>query len=595
MFRISFSERIILHGVLIAGAIIFSFPFCWLLLTSVKPRREMASEHVKLWPKIPRPRIQSPYIDPDEYQEPERPEGVPEKVWAAAKPMIAKRLGELLDSWRPQTIGPDENPAPAATPSDNFRHEMIEGLFDSLRARASDEARGKALAVEKELRAARAKGEPLPGDNVLVKELSEQAIREGAAALLRDANRLADETMRRQAFDNCYRRLALGQARIRTKDYVFHRLYTGKEWKVMEGPATLIARYERTTPVQEARIDFKPGQDAVAFELVSTTGSLLANNVDRVYIGYRPDDTWADVQYEVIRDGQIYRTHEKQVLAGVDPLEVELRWKRSEDPMQKRAYYLLEAAGPAPQGSPSFAVRMRIEKTSAIGAWYAKITQNYRSAFREVNFPRYIATSFALSILNIILAIFSCTLVAYAFARLEWPGRDLCFGILLATMMIPGQVTMIPSFLVNKWLGWYNTLLPLWVGSAFGSAFFIFLLRQFFKNIPKDLEDAARIDGCGFLRIYWHVMLPLVKPTIATIAIFTFMGVWNNFMGPLIYLNDERLFPLALGLFKFNIISGTDVGLMMAGSFIMTMPIIILFFFVQRYFIQGVSLTGIKG
>jgi multiple sugar transport system permease protein len=146
-----------------------------------------------------------------------------------------------------------------------------------------------------------------------------------------------------------------------------------------------------------------------------------------------------------------------------------------------------------------------------------------------------------------------------------------------------------------KHLGWFNTLLPLWIPAAFGAPFFVFLLRQFFRNIPKDLEDAARIDGCGFLRIYWHIMLPLVKPTIAAIAIFAFLGAWNNFMGPLIYVNDERLFPLALGLFKFSLRSGGDVGLMMAGSFVMTFPIILLFFFVQRYFIQGLSLTGTKG
>jgi multiple sugar transport system permease protein len=256
---------------------------------------------------------------------------------------------------------------------------------------------------------------------------------------------------------------------------------------------------------------------------------------------------------------------------------------------------LLHPIGDALDDAPPFAISMTVTKTNHAGAWFGKLTRNYRLAFRQANLTRYIMTSFALAILNIVLAVFSCSMVAYAFARLEWPGRDLCFGVLLATMMIPGQVTMIPGFLVHRWLGWYGTLLPLWVHAAFGAPFFVFLLRQFFRNVPKDLEDAARIDGCGFLRIYWHVMLPLVKPTIATIAIFTFMGVWNNFMGPLIYINDERLFPLALGMFKFALRGGEDVGLMMAGSFIMTLPIITLFFFVQRYFIQGVSLTGMKG
>ena len=263
--------------------------------------------------------------------------------------------------------------------------------------------------------------------------------------------------------------------------------------------------------------------------------------------------------------------------------------------MQRRVYYWLEPVGLAPKGSPPFSVEVTVTRNSLAGAWVDKVLHQYRAVFREIPFGRYIMTSLSLSILSIVLVVFASTMSAYAFARLNWPGRDLCFVIMLATMMIPPQVTMIPSFLIFKSIGWYDTLLPLWAPAIFGTPFFIFLLRQFLMTIPKDLEDAARIDGCGFLRIYWHVMIPLVTPTIAIIAVYTFIATWNNFMGPLIYVNDDRLFPLAMGLFKFNLRAGSDVGLMMAAAFIMTMPIIILFFFVQRYFIQGVTLTGMKG
>ena len=430
-----------------------------------------------------------------------------------------------------------------------------------------------------------------------MRQLSPESVDAGVAALLDDASRLTDDRMLRQVFDLCYRRLALGQVRVRTSDYAFHALYSGREWTVRSGPATLVRCVENAAPVQEARIDFSADgrpRPVTVFEMASTL-PVPQDRIDRLYVGLRPDASWADIRFEVIRGGRLFRTKTKAELATADPLEYELRWADDPNTMARRVYFLLHPAGSAPAGSPDFAVRLRVAKSSLAAAWWAKITRNYRQAFREVNFARYIATSLALSILNIILSVFSCTLVAYAFARLEWPGRNLAFGILLATMMLPGQVTMIPAFLVHKWLGWYNTLLPMWVGSAFGSAFFIFLLRQFLKNVPRDLEDAARIDGCGFLRVYWHVMMPLVQPTVATLGIFTFMGVWNNFMGPLIYLSDERLFPLALGIFKLNLQGLGDVGLMMAGSFIMTLPIIVLFFFAQRYFIQGVSLTGMKG
>jgi len=162
-------------------------------------------------------------------------------------------------------------------------------------------------------------------------------------------------------------------------------------------------------------------------------------------------------------------------------------------------------------------------------------------------------------------------------------------------MMLPPQVTMIPVFLIFKHLGWFNTLKPLWAPSFLGSAFFIFLLRQFMKGIPTDLEDAAKIDGCSFFGIYWRIMLPLIKPALAAIAIFTFMYSWNDFMGPLIYIGDQRLYPLSLGLFIFQAAHRTEYGMLMAASTLMTLPVVVMFFLAQRYFIQGATLTGMKG
>lgn len=148
---------------------------------------------------------------------------------------------------------------------------------------------------------------------------------------------------------------------------------------------------------------------------------------------------------------------------------------------------------------------------------------------------------------------------------------------MLGTMMIPGQVTMIPHFLIWKCFGAYNTLLPLYAGAAFGNTIFIFLMRQILKGITPDLEDAARIDGCGFLRIYWHVMLPLMKPSLAAIAIFTFLGTWNDFLGPLIYIADQRQYPLAFGLYAFSVQVSSNPVLPMAASLLMTLPVIVVF------------------
>jgi len=221
--------------------------------------------------------------------------------------------------------------------------------------------------------------------------------------------------------------------------------------------------------------------------------------------------------------------------------------------------------------------------------------QNYVDAVQAFPFLRYTLNTLLITGSTMLGTLLSSSIVAYSFARLRWPGRDVWFVIMLSTLMLPGQVTMIPVFILFKNLGWVDTYLPLIVPSFFGAAFSIFLLRQFFLTIPKELSDAAKIDGSPEIGIYWRIFLPLSAPALATIAIFTFMGAWNDFLGPLIYLNDPDKFTLALGLRSFQQAFGTRWNVMMACSIIVMLPTLLLFFFFQRYFIEGITLTGIKG
>ena len=201
-----------------------------------------------------------------------------------------------------------------------------------------------------------------------------------------------------------------------------------------------------------------------------------------------------------------------------------------------------------------------------------------------------------LAVLSLTGTVISNALIAYGFARLRWRGRDVLFAITLATMMVPFPVTMVSVFSVFKALGWIGSFRPLWVPALFGSAFNIFLLRQFFLTIPRDLSDAAAIDGCSELRTFWHLILPLSRPALAVVALFHFMYVWNDFLGPLIYLTDERMFTLSLGLQAYHSQhGGTEWHMLMAASMIVITPLILLFFLTQRTFIQGVRLTGLKG
>jgi multiple sugar transport system permease protein len=220
---------------------------------------------------------------------------------------------------------------------------------------------------------------------------------------------------------------------------------------------------------------------------------------------------------------------------------------------------------------------------------------NYPVALSSFPFLRYTLNTLFICAMNVIGTVFSCSLVAYGFSRIRWRGRNALFILMLATIMLPAQATMLPVFLLFRWLHWIGTFKPLTVPSFFGSAFYIFLLRQFFLTLPAELSDAARIDGCSEIEIFWRIVLPLARPALATVALFTFIGSWLDYLGPLIYLHDESQYTLALGLQAFLGRHGAEWNLLMAASTVVTLPLIVVFFFAQRTFIEGIALTGMKG
>jgi multiple sugar transport system permease protein len=220
---------------------------------------------------------------------------------------------------------------------------------------------------------------------------------------------------------------------------------------------------------------------------------------------------------------------------------------------------------------------------------------NYPTALGSVPFVAYLRNTLLLCFANVVGATASSAIVAYGFARLPFRGRGLLLAVLVSTMALPQQVTMIPVFAIFRWLGWYGSFLPLTVPAFFGVPFFIFLLTQFFKTLPEELAEAARIDGASEWRIFWRVILPLARPALVTVALFQFLGTWNDFFGPLLYLNDPSKYTLAYGLQQFMAsFYGGKWAELMAASALFTLPAILLFFFAQRTFIQGIATTGGK-
>ena len=224
------------------------------------------------------------------------------------------------------------------------------------------------------------------------------------------------------------------------------------------------------------------------------------------------------------------------------------------------------------------------------------VWDNYPDALNAVSAGRYLFNTLVIVALVVTGTIITATLAAYGFSRLEWPGRDKVFGVLLTTLMLPYAVTLIPTFIIWSKLGLTNTIIPLTLPAWFGGGIFnIFLLRQFFRGLPRDLDDAARLDGASPPRILWDIIIPLSRPALITVGIFSFLNTWNDFLNPLIYLTDDRKFTLALGLAQFKGLYNSEWGLLMAASTMVLIPTLALFFVAQRYFIAGIAVTGLKG
>ena len=550
----------LLHALLIGGSVVFALPFVWLVGTSWKLDKEVQGEEITIFPQRPVPRSQSPYVDERHFSEIAKPEHVGRHRWDGwMRAALEEEIGRAVDGWSDERT--------AELPADVLRTELIQGVFHRLRNLLPFEAwSAEESAFRKQLQAS------------------------------------CDPAIVADAFDQCYRYFALGKVMVKDIKYNIHDL-TGDTpieelWSLDAGDAVLEPRVEADRPVGVIHYDLSrtPLLEVSSFLEVP----FAFDQFKRLEISFRRDQTWHELRVLIEMGGRLLKSSAPRYLGEDTWWDVTVQEPSEDDKrLVPKHYILLEEVDRGPQfdhGDRRIKLRVQLTRSSTPEALWAKGTENYRKAFEEVPFWRYFKTSVFLVVANIVGTLFSCSLVAYALARLTWPGRNLAFILVLATLMIPPQVTMIPSFVIYRYLGWYNTLAPLWVPNCLAvNAFAVFLLRQAMKGIPRDLEDAARIDGCGYFRTYWHVALPLMRPTMAAIAIFTFMFVWNDFMTPLIYVNDQRLYPLALGLFSFMAGRENQFTLVMAGSMIMTIPVILTFFFAQRHFIQGVTMTGLKG
>ncbi len=546
---------VLYHAVLLAGAVMFSAPFVWLIGTSFKSPDEL---YPPTWfPPMPPNVINSPHFGANANELPIQPVDVDDEKWETylqtGRETIQKKLVDI------QATLPD-----FIQKNINERY-LVDYILGSLFRR-------------------------------MPKELWSSPVTDFTRWIEGEIN----PEMVINSFDAVYHRVALGELIIKTWDAETVKVGDAEtlKWELEGDCAKLVPRLEYFSRKGiEVHYDFSKG-DRFVLETVADC-KVSAKDFKRLRLSMHGDKSWYSINATIDIGGKRFKS--------VEPIYLQYnQWQDclwqvysyEDKSIMMKSWYTIKEVGNSPETSADkIRVQLEIRKSSYPIVLARKAWGNYREVLREVPLLKYTCNSLFLVVMNIIGQIFSASFVAYAFARLRWPGRDYYFILILATLMIPAQVTLVPQFLIWKTLGLYNTLVPLWAGAFFGNAFFIFLLRQFMLSIPRDLEDSALIDGCGYLRIYRHIILPLIKPALATVAIFTFLWVWNDFMGPLIFLTDQEKYPLSLGLFALHalMIWLARFELMMSAAVLMTVLVIALFFFAQRQFIQGITLTGLKG
>lgn len=557
--------------VLISCSAIFLFPFLWMLVSSVKTDEEV--NQGDFWPELPEFRPNSPYVT--DVARPQRPETCSTERWNLLLPKFTTYVTHLIhqDATRPRQLASEE-----------ADEEMVEHASRFLVTRG---LKKMPLQVWQEK------------DNSTIEAAFKDALQAGGGL----------QTELTKSYNRTQARLVISGIKVRARGagVIYQEKFrSGKQGDPI--PAGLEA-----TPAGSGELIYDTdGRLIVRSHFSKPTDEPLvitrqftvkrpSDDIYRIIIPFEFDASWHRIHAALDINGVTYEGTRAiwlaQNRASALTLQVtgndEEEWgKRPWVPMRK-----VSGEEPSDKEVSNITLTLTLDPSSTSTASYGKIVRNYERVFLSMPFWKYVINSVLITLLSIFGAVASSCFVAYAFARLKWPGRSLAFLILLSTMMLPPQVTMIPQFLIWRELGWYNTLNPIWVPTWFGVAFFIFLMVQQMKTIPNDLEEAAQIDGMNRLQIWWYVIIPLVKPSMAAIAIMSFMASWNEFMQPLIYLRDMDRFPLSVGIYAMGADDTVshDMALILAGNLLMTLPVIIIFFFFQRYFIQGVASAGVKG
>lgn len=551
---------------LVAAAFCTMIPMLWLLTSSFKTANEIFAVPIQWFPHLP-PRVAaSPYIVKDAYPEIERPTAVDETEWRALQPQLTQII------WAEAQTHIAANAKLANyVPSEELQTEVIEGLWGQLIAGLPDEVwNGTTESVTTTVR-----------DAIIPEAIDTiwgSVYREVAVGTLQiedlDFNRTPIEVMNWEAETGARIRTSGDLQTAASLSYNFQRSNT----------VGMITTVSAPIPIERIRRIILPVRGDASYHRLSLTVSVpkSAMNARSTHNGVTYQPTRSFVLGSALWTDSVWRLH------GI-PGELE----SAHITMQKVEANLATQATVETGNGSQLLLHLTIHQPTYLSIVWDKFTSNYRNLWKTVPYNRYFVNSVFIATASTLLTLFFCSLGGYAFAKYQFRGQKILFGILLASMMVPFQVLLVPLFGLMYDIGWLNSYKAIIIPFSVG-AFGVFLMRQFIVTIPSELLDAARIDGCSEFGIYYRIVLPIIKPALGALTIYSFLGSWNGYLWPLIILRDEAKYTLPIGLANLVGTYRQDYGMLMAGTLLSLMPIVILFLAMQREFVQGITLGSVK-
>ena len=547
---------------LVAAAFCTMIPLLWLLTSSFKTANEIFAVPIQWFPSFP-PRVtSSPYIVEDAYPKIEKPMVVDETVWAALQPELIQAIWTTAEEYIAARFS-------NYVPSEKLQTEMTEGLWQQLAASLPDEIWHETTAS-------------------IVNTVQDAVISETIETI----------------WSSVYREVAIGTLQIEDLDFnrpeiglVTWEARIGSHLRPSADPRTAAnlsyefrddKTFRMTTtivspiPIERIRRIILPVRGDASYHHLNLTVAVLQSAPDITYQSTRPfvleSALWKDTVWRLHgTPGELESSHIPMQQVKTDLAAQSAAERITADSFLDR--YLL--------------LQLTIHQPSYLSIVWDKFTSNYRNLWKTVPYNRYFINSIFIATASTLLTLFFCSLGGYAFAKYQFRGQKILFGILLASMMVPFQVLLVPLFGLMYDIGWLNSYKAIIIPFSVG-AFGVFLMRQFIVTIPSELLDAARIDGCSEFGIYYRIVLPIIKPALGALTIYSFLGSWNGYLWPLIILRDEVKYTLPIGLANLVGIYRQDYGMLMAGTLLSLMPIVILFLAMQREFVQGITLGSVK-